>query len=144
VAQSRIFLKNGQMSTIVPDRDQFKSLLKLPKDRAVTMVNLLKFKEIADGGAETGAAAYGRYMQNVAPLIQKAGGRVVWMGEARSLYIGKTPDDDWDRVLIVEYPSPRAFVQMNTSAEYQAIHPDRDAGLARTVLLVTESQPLPD
>ncbi|MCR9143640.1 MAG: DUF1330 domain-containing protein [bacterium] len=131
------------MNAIVPSRDQFKALLKLPKDQPVSMVNLLKFKAVADGGEESGAEAYARYMQNVAPLIEREGGKVVWAGEARLLFIGATESDDWDRVLIVEYPTPRAFVRMNTSAEYEAIHHDREAGLEKTVLLVSESLPLP-
>lgn len=130
------------MSSITPSRDQFKKLLKLPKDKPVSMVNLLKFKAMADGGKETGAEAYGRYMQNVAPLIAREGGKVVWAGEARTLFIGESGSDDWDRIVIVEYPTPRAFVRMNTSAEYEAIHHDRAAGLERTVLLVSETQKL--
>ncbi len=130
------------MSAITPTKDQFKALLKLPKDQPVAMVNLLKFKEVADGGQESGAEAYARYMQNVAPLIAREGGRVIWAGEARTLFIGSHDSDDWDRVLIVEYPTPRAFVRMNTSADYEAIHHDREAGLERTVLVVSESLPL--
>lgn len=130
--------------SIIPTKDQFKALLKLPKDQPVSMVNLLKFKEVADGGRESGAAAYARYMENVAPLIQREGGRVVWMGEARSLYIGMAGTDDWDRVVIVEYPNPRAFIRMNSTEEYATVHPDREAGLERTVLLVSAAQPLPE
>ena len=130
------------MSSIVPDKNQFKALLRLPKTDPVAMLNLLKFKETADGGRETGSEAYARYMQNIAPLIARAGGRVLWMGDARALYIGVAGQDDWDRVLIVEYPTPRAFMQMNTSTDYQAIHHDREAGLERTVLLVTETLPV--
>ena len=40
---------------MIPTKDQFKALLKLPKDQPVSMVNLLKFKEVADGGQESGA-----------------------------------------------------------------------------------------
>ncbi|MEQ9365208.1 MAG: hypothetical protein RIF32_13250 [Leptospirales bacterium] len=85
------------MSSITPSRDQFKALLKLPKDKPVSMVNLLKFKKVADGGDESGAEAYGRYMRNVAPLIAREGGRVVWAGDARALFIGLADRDEWDR-----------------------------------------------
>ena len=36
----------------------------------------------------------------------------------------------WDRVPIALYPNRQAMIEMMQSAEYQAIHHHRDAGLA--------------
>ena len=36
----------------------------------------------------------------------------------------------WDRVAIAMYPNRQAMIEMMQSAEYQAIHHHRDAGLA--------------
>ncbi len=128
---------------IEPTSQQAKALLKLPKDKPVVMLNLLRFKETSDKGNESGRDAYARYAANVMPLIKAQGGRAVWAGDARSLVIGES-EDTWDQVIMVEYPNPRAFIKMSSSEEYAAIHHDREAGLETTVLLCCEAMPLPD
>jgi uncharacterized protein (DUF1330 family) len=79
---------------------------------AVVMLNLLAFKP--DGGRER----YEEYGAAVAPLLEKAGGRVVFLGQAGSVLLG---DDSWDLVLLVEYPSRQAFLDMIASPKYQEI-----------------------
>ena len=115
------------MSEISPTPERAKHLLKLPKDKPVTMVNLLKFKD---------QAAYERYTQNVLPLLEKAGGKIVYAGEVAHYLVG---DSSWERVVVVEYPSPRNFIRMTASEEYNAIHHDRELGLESTELIATHS-----
>ena len=98
------------------------------------MLNLLKFK--SDGGEE----AYGRYAEVVRKLVEKRGGRIVYAGRAQELLVG---EETWDSIALVEYPSRKVLLEMVTSAEYQAIHGDREAGLERTVLYATKSVALP-
>jgi uncharacterized protein (DUF1330 family) len=54
----------------------------------------------------------------VAPLLEAAGARVVFIGDAAEPLLG---DGSWDSVLLVEYPTGQAFLDMVASAEYQAI-----------------------
>jgi uncharacterized protein (DUF1330 family) len=82
------------------------------EDAPVVMLNLLRFK--SDGGEER----YAEYGAAVAPLLEKAGGRVVFLGEAALPLLG---EGSWDSVLLVEYPTRQAFLDMIGSAEYQAI-----------------------
>jgi uncharacterized protein (DUF1330 family) len=82
------------------------------EDAPVVMLNLLSFKP--DGGRER----YGEYGEAVAPLLEKAGGRVVFMGSPAPPLLG---DDSWDMVLLVEYPTRQAFLDMIGSPEYEAI-----------------------
>jgi uncharacterized protein (DUF1330 family) len=82
------------------------------EDAPVTMLNLLRFKP--DGGKER----YAEYGAAVAPLLEKAGARVVFLGEAALPLLG---EGSWDLVLLVEYPTRQAFLEMIASAEYQAI-----------------------
>lgn len=89
---------------------------------AVTMLNLLEFKP--EGGRER----YLEYGAAVAPLLEKAGGQIAYAGEAGSALIG---DGSWDLVLLVEYPSRGAFLEMVGSAEYQEIAHLRTEALAR-------------
>jgi uncharacterized protein (DUF1330 family) len=54
----------------------------------------------------------------VAPLLEKAGGRIAFLGEPAPVLLG---EDSWDLVVLVEYPTRQAFLDMIGSAEYQAI-----------------------
>ncbi len=91
------------------------------EDAPVTMLNLLRFK--TDGGKER----YAEYGAAVAPLLEKAGARVVFLGEAALPLLG---EGRWDSVLLVEYPTGQAFLDMIGSAEYQAIGHLRTEALA--------------
>lgn len=78
----------------------------------VVMLNLLRFKP--QGGRER----YGEYGAAVAPLLEKAGARVVFAGDPATVLLGER---SWDMVLLVEYPTRQAFLEMIGSEEYQAI-----------------------
>ena len=78
----------------------------------VVMLNLLRF--VPDGGRER----YGEYGAAVAPLLEKAGARVVFAGDPATVLLGER---SWDLVLLVEYPTRQAFLEMIGSEEYRAI-----------------------
>jgi uncharacterized protein (DUF1330 family) len=78
----------------------------------LVMLNLLSFKP--DGGQER----YEEYGEAVAPLLEKAGGRIVFLGDPAPALLG---EGSWDMVVLVEYPTRQAFLDMIGSAEYQAI-----------------------
>lgn len=125
---------------IAPRPEQLEQLAKnVPKDGALLMLNLLKFKEkaeYADGRDSelTGEQAYALYGQGVGPLILKHGGRPVFASKCGTLVIGDG-ELAWDAVAIVEYPSLEAFGAMTSSEAYQEIHVHRDAGLAHQLLV---------
>jgi hypothetical protein len=48
---------------------------------------------------------------------------------------GKTPW--WDAIIVVEYPSPGAFLDMVTNDEYLNVHEHRAGGLDRGDLIAT-------
>ena len=78
----------------------------------VVMLNLLSFQP--DGGQER----YEEYGAAVAPLLEGVGGRIVFSGKPSPALLG---DDSWDLVVLVEYPTRQAFLDMIGSTEYQAI-----------------------
>jgi len=78
----------------------------------VVMLNLLRFKP--DGGRER----YGEYGAAVAPLLEKVGARVIFGGDPATVLLGER---SWDLVLLVEYPTRQAFLDMIASEEYQSI-----------------------
>ena len=100
-------------------------------DGPVVMLNLIKFKP--DGGAES----YAAYMEAVTPLLAGVGGRAIYVGRGAELVIGRS-DENWDLVLVVEYPRRQALLDMTTSPEYLAIQHLRDDSLSRSVLLATD------
>lgn len=107
-------------------------------DEPVVMINLLRFKERADGidAADeiSGAEAYARYAAGVQPFLDGAGGRVLLACAVSDSVIG--PDDgEWDMILAVQYPSRRAFLDMISDPEYLAVHAHRSAALADSRLI---------
>jgi uncharacterized protein (DUF1330 family) len=114
-------------SAITPNLDQFQALAASPDDGPVVMLNLLKFKP----GSEE---SYLRYGDAARAMIEERGGRLVWSGRAEQVLIGD-PAADWDAVLLVEYPSRAAFIEMVSSPAYIEAHADREAGLERTIVV---------
>jgi uncharacterized protein (DUF1330 family) len=105
------------------------------------MINLLKFRERAryqDGEVEdgdiSGREAYLRYGAAVGGIVASLGGRIVWSGQPEVMVIGDD-GDIWDEVVVVEYPSRDAFLQMIAMPEYQAAHMHREAGLENQYLV---------
>jgi uncharacterized protein (DUF1330 family) len=91
-------------------------------DAPVVMLNLLAFQP--DGGQKR----YEEYGAAVAPLLEKAGGRIVFVGAPATALLG---DDSWDMVALVEYPTRQAFLDMIASTEYQAVGHLRTEALAK-------------
>ena len=90
--------------------------------KPLVMLNLLAFKP--EGGRER----YEEYGAAVAPLLEKAGGRIAFLGQPALALIG---DDSWDLVVLVEYPTRQAFLDMIGSPEYQAVSHLRTEALTR-------------
>lgn len=88
----------------------------------VVMLNLLAFRP--EGGRER----YEEYGAAVAPLLEKAGGRIVWFGAPAAALLG---DGSWDLVVLVEYPTRQAFLDMVGSEEYRAIEHLRGEALVK-------------
>jgi uncharacterized protein (DUF1330 family) len=95
------------------------------EDAPVAMLNLLAFEP--DGGRER----YEEYGEAVAPLLDRVGGRIVFLGAAGTALLGTA---SWDLVALVEYPSRQAFLDMTGSPEYQRIAHLRTEALARSEL----------
>ncbi|MBK5221112.1 MAG: DUF1330 domain-containing protein [Thermoleophilia bacterium] len=92
------------------------------EDAPVVMLNLLRFKP--DGGREH----YAEYGAAVTPMVERAGGRIVFAGDPATALLG---DRSWNLVVLVEYPTRQAFLDMIGSEEYQAIAHLRTEALER-------------
>ena len=126
---------------IGPTKDQIQALLDSDLEAPVVMLNLLKFAERAGGdrgdggdGAQSGRDSYTRYGDRVRTMLEQTGARILWQGRADSVVIGGDADE-WDAVILVEYPSRKAFIDMTSSPKYQEVSKDRTAGLADSRLI---------
>lgn len=118
-------------TTMETNAAQFAALTARPANAPVVMVNLLKFR--AEGGLES----YLRYGQEVAPHLERVGATIRYGGTAPAVIIGDGERPWWDAILIVEYPSPAAFIDMVTTEEYAKVHEHRAAALDRGDLVAT-------
>lgn len=131
--------------SILPTESQLERLAASADDSPVVLLNLLRFKDRADGihASEgiTGAEAYGLYAAAVPPFLEKVGGRMLFAIAAQESVIGPDPGE-WDLIAAVEYPSRRAFLEMANDPGYLEIHAHREAGLADTRIIACTSLPV--
>jgi uncharacterized protein (DUF1330 family) len=127
---------------IEPTPHQFERLASSEDTGPVVMLNLLRFKDHADGidAADriTGAEAYARYGAAVAPHLARVGGRVLSMMQPQESVIGPE-HGEWDLVLVAEYPSRAAFLEMISDPGYLEVHGHRAAALADSRLIACKS-----
>jgi uncharacterized protein (DUF1330 family) len=97
----------------------------------VVMLNLLRY-----AGAE-GRESYSRYAQAVVPELERVGAQLLYAGDCSTLLVAPA-GHAWDAVLVVRYPSRRAFLEMVTDPSYQAIAHLRGEGLEAAVLEATK------
>lgn len=124
---------------VYPTPQQITALATDSSPEPVVMLNLLKFRpkaEYADGRPTdlTGAQAYMLYGQKMRTIVEREGGKFLFVGEIKSLVIGAV-EDNWDVAAMVEYPSAAAFARIVTLPEVAEIGVHRTAGLAGQLLI---------
>ena len=92
-----------------PSADQIKQIQELDADGPLVMINLLRFRP--DGGAEE----YARYGAAATPFLTQARAKVRFVGNIAATVIG---NDEWDRIILVEYPNKQAFFDMTSNPDY--------------------------
>ncbi len=119
------------MPSILPTEEQFELVNAIPDDVPLVMVNLLRFQP------EGGEAHYERYSQMVLKVLDKIGARIIYYGTDVTTFIG---DDGWDAVLLVQYPSRSAFMEMLSDQQYIEASQYRTEGLIDSRLYVSRPQ----
>ena len=103
-------------NTIDLDITRLDDLGKMSIEGKFQMMNLLKFKKQIDDTDMTGIQKYAEYMKAAMPFFIISGGRIIYDGQAHFSLIG--PEREWDKVIIVEYPSMSHFINMITNKGY--------------------------
>lgn len=109
--------------------DQFKILAGNTNEEPFVMLNLLKFKK--EGGRE----AYLRYLKESSPFGEGVGAKLDYFGIPKELLNGT---QDWDLLMLIRYPSRKAFLEMINNPGYLKAHEWREKGVERAVLYATD------
>ena len=131
-------------NSITPSEKQMKMFMDFPDDKPIRMVNLLKFKTIAQYEDHrecdlTGEEAYAIYSLEVLEHLAKVGGKVIFSGKVRGLLLGEV-EELWDAVAIAEYPNRTAMITMFTNQDYLQSHLHRTAGLEGQLNIITQDE----
>jgi uncharacterized protein (DUF1330 family) len=127
---------------VIPTAAQMQAMIEKGPEGPIVMVNLLKYRERASYGADraeakenlSGREAYQRYGAAAFKHVGARGGGIAWMGPQALVFIGG-PEQEWDDIVCVKYPSRQKFIEMVSDPDYLAATYHRDAGLERTALL---------
>jgi len=116
---------------------------------SVIMLNLIRFREIADYSATpelcpsesiSGKRAYQIYIEHTLPLLTKSGGEILFMGEGGNFLIGPT-NEHWDAVLLIKQNSVNSFLAFESDKDYMKGIGHRTAALEDARLLpLTETK----
>jgi hypothetical protein len=127
------------------DTDYAMRLATSTDDAPIYMINLMKYREVADYGDGTDSGRSGQDADDeYAPLESLAaiGAEVVFFADVETQLLGAEPT--WDRIGVVKYPSRRAFIDMQSRPEFQAKHVHKEAGMERTIVMGGQPVPVPE
>ena len=129
---------------IDPSPSNFKAFKDLPRDEPIHMLNLLRYRDLAEypeghehhGNGWTGRRAYEEYGKTSGPIFADVGGTVVWRGSFQTMVTGPEPDDKvWHDGFVAQYPDAGAFFAMIKDPDYQLAVVNRTAALVDSRLM---------
>lgn len=111
---------------------------------SIVMLNLLRFREIADYSATpelaaetaiSGVAAFQKYIQYTLPYLRETGGDLLFLGSGGPFLIG--PESErWDMVMLVRQHSVDSFLAFASHEAYLA-------GIGHRTAALEDCRPLP-
>jgi len=110
-------------------------------------LNLMKYRERAEYADGRDTALSGVEADEVyAPIehLAAVGSKIILIAPVVHHLVGD--DWRWDRIAIAQYRDRMAFVEMNSSEDFQKDHEHKDAGMEFTIVLATfpvEGEPVP-
>lgn len=113
-------------------------------DKPVTMLNLLRFRSVADYAAApsfapampiSGAAAFELYIDHTMPFLKESGGELLYMGRGGPWFIGPEAER-WDLAVLVRQSSIASFLAFASNQAYAE-------GLAHRTAAIEDSRLLP-
>jgi uncharacterized protein (DUF1330 family) len=135
-----------------PTQDQGRLFVGRKIEGSVVMLNLLRFRPVADYSASptlaprtpiSGAAAYRLYAEHTLPYLEKSGGEMIFLGKGGAFLVGPA-DEPWDAVMLIRQRSVAAFLAFASDAGYLAGIGHRTAALVDSRLLPLVEGPMAD
>ena len=136
-----------QTNYLNPTDESAKQLFSKSIRGEVIMLNLLRFKEIADYSQFsdiapkkpiTGKEAYQIYINQTLPFLNKSGGEIMLLGKSEHFFIGPMKEK-WDLVMIIKQKSLDSFLSFASDPQYQDVIGHREAAIVDSRLLPVEA-----
>lgn len=130
-------------SYLEPTWEAGRALMARQMQGSVVMLNLLRFRAVADYSstpslapveAISGAEAFQRYIEHSLPYVRESGGELMFLGNGGHFLIGP-PDERWDMVMLVRQQSVASFMAFASNEAYLAGIGHRTAALEDARLL---------
>jgi uncharacterized protein (DUF1330 family) len=131
------------MPFLEPTEESFTALLSRNLEGPVLMLNLLRFRDVADYSDSpelapdadiSGEEAYRRYLAHTEPFLVESGGSLSVLGEGGNYLIGPQ-DERWDLMMLVKQESVASFAAFVSQEGYQAGVGHRTAALEDSRIL---------
>ena len=127
---------------VMPNEKQMEEFLEEGHDEPIFMVNLLKFKDMAEYPDKresnlSGKEAFDIYSKEVVGHLEKVGAKPIFGSEVTRLMLGEV-EDLWDQVAIAMYPNRKAMLKMISDPDYIKSAQHRVAGLAGQLNIETK------
>ena len=133
-----------------PTQESGRALFARGISGSVVMLNLLRFRPIADYSATpelapstaiTGEEAYRLYVAHTLPHLRESGGELLFFGRGGGFLIGPS-EERWDAVMLVRQTSLASFMAFASNQAYLSGIGHRIAALEDSRLLpIVEGQP---
>lgn len=132
------------MTYLEPTQEAGKALFMRGLKGPLVMLNLLRFRDVADYAAYpelapaapvSGAAAFQKYVDHTLPFLERSGGTLLFLGDGGPFFIGP-PDERWDLAMMVRQASLESFMAFAADEAYLA-------GLGHRTAAVLDSRLLP-
>mgnify|MGYP003626311664 FL=1 len=129
-----------------PNTEYAMSMAMMPPedDGPVWMVNLMKYRAVADYADGRESAISGRDADDAySPLdsLAAVGAAPVFFGDVDQQLLGD--ETTWDRIGVVKYPTRKAFIDMQSLPSFQKSHHHKDAGMESTIVIGTQPMEMP-
>lgn len=139
----------GRQAYLDPTQEQGRAFFTRSIAGSIVMLNLLRFRPIADysaapalmpGAPISGEQAYRLYMDHTLPFLKASGGELLFYGRGGDFLIGPA-DERWDAAMLVRQSSAASFLAFATNRDYLAGMAHRTAALEDSRLLpLTDAQ----
>ncbi len=129
-----------------PSQDAGRALMMRGIAGPVSMLNLLRFRAVADyadfpkltpAGPISGRAAFQRYVDHTMPFLSASGGSLTFLGSGGPWLIGPETER-WDMAMLVRQSSVGAFIAFASNAAYLEGMGHRTAAVLDSRLLPLE------